>query len=91
MLMRVLALSQRAERAILLQRCTCAFVPPKHKNPPKHVFTVPPPSGSSGCVSAAHVFTTCLILLQIQTRRLRWEAPIAPQERDRGLQKNNRT
>lgn len=59
--------------------------------------TPPPPSprlglnhGSSGGVGAAHVFTTCLILSQSQTRRLRRAAPMGPQERDRGLQKRNR-
>lgn len=46
-----------------------------------------PKHGPSGSVSVAHLFTTCLILLQIQTRRRRRVAPIGPQECDGELQK----
>lgn len=43
-----------------------------------------PEHGSSGSISVAHLFTTYLILLQIQTRLT---APIGSQECDGGLQK----
>lgn len=65
--------------------------PPPPRPPPP-----PPPWGpcrgpehgsSDGSVSLAHLFTTCLILLQIQTRRRRRAAPIEPQECDGGLQR----